>query len=1231
MNIKDILSGIFLLDPFVKGTVQLKVMRIKQIELAGFKSFSERTVIKLHDGVTCIVGPNGCGKSNVVDAFKWVLGEQSVKSLRGDKMEEVIFQGSATVKQRGMAEVTLEVAFSGKQNQENGNGGTSEGNAPKDETSVSRKLYRSGESEYLLNKSQCRLKDIKDLFLDTGLDVKSYSILDQGKVTEIVNAKPQDRRFLVEEVAGVMKYKVRKAEALSKLDSSKQNLQRINDIIFEVRRQINSLDRQVKKAERYKRLNAELKDIELRIAKREFLHLCGILEELSSAAEKLKAADSLKRGVLSSSENQVEAKRLALAEKEKALADLENSLYSKEKDISECEKRIAVLKTNEENIRTEIARLSARRDEFDRKKEELLGKLEAIESNTGSLSSGISGMADELADRKEALAAIESSIAEKESVIETARKELFRASDLAGQKRNDLHKLQSSFETLQYRESAAARDQETVSNGIAAMEESIITAGEELTALRDRFAATQSEKDSLKHGIEQLNNEIENMKSLLATEREALASNMARIESLKELVSDKSLMDVLSEAGHAASGTAAASSLSAADCLVLSDVISAEKQYERAIEASLSERINSLILKQVEDILSASEVIRDRNLGRTALLYTGFSDKMPSASVNVKELTPEGSPIDSIIGRASDFITFENSEVRDSAAMILDSTLIIKDLRAAIEIRRNKTAHAYTLVTMDGEVIDRDGVILAGLGKDILKRKREIKELHAAILEQQALINGYENNLSVATSALSVKKESLTAVEGALVGIGKELSVADHSLKNLHEEAERMHRKLGFLNSETATIAGEKESLSALISAKSEEIAIMEEQKNSINEEIAGLQDSIGSVKTQSETARSEVTELQLSITSYREKLEALQREKAGVDADLKELEAGRGRADREASEAAGKLEESALELRRHEESIKALVVDADAMRREKNARKEANETENQALVAENNSLKTIRLEIDELAQKLSDANTQLVENRLKAENIENSIRNKYGIEIKNEEIITGGFEPVQDEEQVNQLTGKIRDLGPVNLGTIEEYEELQKRYEFLTQQQQDLTLSIAELEEAISRINASTRRKLREAYDALRAKFSEVFMTLFGGGKADIILSDEENILESGLEIIAQPPGKKLQNLNLLSGGEKALTSLALLFAGFLIKPSPLCILDEVDAPLDESNTVRFAQMIRGLSKETQFIVITHNRSSMEVADYLYGITMEEAGVSKAISLQFADAVNVQ
>ncbi|MBI3592443.1 MAG: hypothetical protein HY099_03015, partial [Nitrospirae bacterium] len=1042
---------------------------------------------------------------------------QSVKSLRGERMEEVIFQGSATVKQKGMAEVTMLLSQSEKSSPENGNGASSEDRAPNDRIIVSRRLYRSGESEYLLNKSQCRLKDIRDIFLDTGLDVKSYSILDQGKVSEIINTKPNDRRFLIEEVAGVMKYKVRKTEALSKLESSKQNLQRINDIVYEVKRQINSLDRQVKKAERYKRLIEELKGIELRIAKREHIRLSELLNSLLSVVESLKEIDSSKRSELSTLENQIETKRLELIDKEKSLAELEGSLYAKEREISESEKHIAVLKTGMENTKSDISRLTNQQNEFDIKREGFLKKIEEINNNMGSISSSMAGLSDELREKRDSLSDIEMSIAEKESEIEDKRKELFRISENISHKKNDLHKLQSSLETLKYRESASAKDMETIKEGIGILENAIKEAEDRIKAANDRHAALKSERDGLLAVTERLGGEIENKKALLASEREALASNISRLNSLRELTVDRSLMDVMSESGRKMSFSGS----------VLSDIINADKDYEKAIEAALSEKTNSIILSSVEDILTAVDVIKDKHLGRTALLYTAFSANRPDS---------------------------------------------------------------------------------------------------ATIHQQQSLIGGIENELNTMTSSLTSRKESLRTLENSLVETEKEFSIAGHSLESQKEDLERKKRKLSFLDTELATIAGEKESLKTLIDTKTEEITLIERERNALNEGIITVQNSLASIKAEYEEARSHLTDMQLAVASYKEKSEALQREHASVGHAVRELERNKQASAQEIQEAERKLAESLSELRKVEETIKTFVAGVDMMRQERASKKEALETENQALVSENAALKNIRTEIDMISQELSEANSKAVENRLRVENIESSVAQKYGLDIKKEEIGTEGFDPTEDEDRVNQLNEKIRDLGPVNLGTIEEYEELKNRYDFLTKQQQDLTLSIAELEEAISRINTSTRRKLREAYDALRAKFSEVFTALFGGGKADIILTDEENILESGIDIIVQPPGKKLQNINLLSGGEKALTSLSLLFAGFLIKPSPLCILDEVDAPLDESNTARFAQMIKELSKDTQFIVITHNRTTMEVADYLYGITMEEPGVSKAISLQFAE-----
>ena len=1001
-----------------------------------------------------------------------------------------------------------------------------------------------------------------------------------------------------------------------------QNLQRINDIVYEVKRQINSLDRQVKKAERYKRLTEEAKGIELRIVKREHIGLSSALRSLLSDLELLRETDSLKRGELSTLETRIETKRLEIANKERALAELEGNLHEKEREVADSEQKIAVLKTVIENRKADISRLIRLQDEIEIKKEELFKKISELDTAEVSLSSNMENISAEITEKNDRVSEIEMAISTKEAEIENRRKDLFRTSESLSNNKNDLHKLQSSLENFKYRESHSLKDMDTIKAGIADLAKAIREAEDFISKGADEHSRLRVERDSLTAEIAILEDEINSNKTMLSMERETLASNLSRLNSLKELIIDRSLSDFLSETKgnlHFA-GT------------VLSDVVNAAKDFEKVIEAALSDKINSLILSNIEDVMSALSIVKDKHLGRTAILYTGYRTQDPGLDRNDDGLSYLASASDnsSLIGRASDFITFENAEAKSIADKILSNTYIVKDLQSAIELRESRLFNGSTLVTLDGDVIDSDGIIFSGQGKEILKRKKEIKELQLSTGEQQVRIGDIENELTAIADKQVRQKETLRNIETSIVEIERDLSLSNQSLTTQREEFERKAKRISFLETELSTISAEIESLENLIGSKNTEILRVESEKDAISEGITILQQALAGTRAEYEDARSYLTEMKMTLTSYRERIESLQKERVNITDTIAENENKKDLSIKEIRESEGKITESLSELQRLDENIKTLITAADMMRTERANQKEIIDTENQSLISQSSSLKTIRQDIDALSQELSGVNSKAIENRLKIENIENIVRQKYGIELAGENIELEVSEPAEDEERFNHLSEKVRELGPVNLGTIEEYEELKNRYDFLTKQQQDLTMSIAELEEAISRINTSTKRKLREAYESLRTKFMEVFSVLFGGGKADIVLTDEENILESGIDIIAQPPGKKLQNLNLLSGGEKALTSLALLFAGFLLKPSPLCILDEVDAPLDESNTVRFAKMIKELSNETQFIVITHNRTTMEVSDHLYGITMEEPGISKAISLQFAEVENI-
>ncbi|HBG92924.1 MAG TPA: chromosome segregation protein SMC [Nitrospiraceae bacterium] len=1166
-------------------------MRIEKIELIGFKSFSERTAFNLHPGITCIVGPNGCGKSNVVDAFRWALGEQSAKSLRGEKMEEVIFNGSSTKKPKGMAEVTLVVSGMGDPTQDNGDD-------PQNFTSVTRRLYRSGESEYIANKSVCRLKDIKDLFLDTGLEVKSYSILEQDRIAAILNSKPQDRRFIIEEVAGVMKYKVRKTEAQNKLEASRLNLQRINDIVSEVKRQINALDRQAKKAERYKKLSAETRTIELKLAKRDYHALRESLEKILAEFTVLKENEELKKAELTKIENISETNRLGIFEKEKALEIIQQEFRDVERAIAETERVIAVLNTDRDNLKEYLAKLFTQREEFETKKKELSEKLGELNGTDVKLSGDIEELKEELKLKNELIESVENELLEKESSVDSKRRNVFTASEELSALRNETGRMQASLEALERKEVSLIKDAEDskkvlgeIDLSIRDVEGSLRDKNSEALLLSEKKSVYTSEVSSLRENIEHLRDELSKTK-------EDLASNTSRMDSLKELVLDAPTREILQEGSnlHIVSS--------------LSDMLNVEPEYEKAIENALSEKINSFILKSLADIETAISTLKSKGMGRMSFI------PLDSRITDEPSDVPAG-----IIGRALDFVRVD-AEFAGIAKNLLKNIFIVKDLKTALAMR--ESGNNFLFVTLDGEIVEPSGAVIGGEGRGVLKRKRELREIEELIGHKTGSISVLQEDLNRLQQELSEKESGIKDIEAAIVNAEKEMSLSKLTSANYQEEKDRTDRKLAYLAVEVEEIVREKESLKSMIGEKERAISAGESEKSAIEKDMTGLLEEIIQQKMRYEEDRSHITDLRLSITAHKEKIEAAQKEIETTGNALEELSQKDNLLTEEMKSVEGRISQREAESGENEEKIKGMVLNADRLRDDISARKEALEQENQQMLLYEQAVKALRHEIDALTSKVSSLDVERAEHRLKIENLAENIRQNYGTEIDSLET-----EPVlpEDEERLAELRAKIQELGPVNLGTLEEYEELTTRYGFLSKQQEDLNRSIAELEEAITKINSTTRKKLREAFEALKVKFSEVFLSLFGGGRAELILTDESNILETGIDIIAQPPGKKLQNITLLSGGEKALTALSLLFASFLIKPTPLCILDEADAPLDDSNTGRFSRMLRELSTNIQFIVITHNRVTMEAADYIYGITTEEPGVSKVISMQLAEA----
>jgi len=1189
-------------------------MRIEKIELIGFKSFSERTIFNFHPGITCILGPNGCGKTNVVDAFRWVLGEQSAKTLRGEKMEEVIFSGSASKKPRGMAEVTMVV--SGLNNARQSNDGNGEDFS--DIAAVTRRLYRSGDSEYILNKNQCRLKDVKDLFLNTGLEVKSYSILDQEGVSEILNSKPQERRFLIEEVAGIMKYNFRKKEALAKLELSRTNLQRINDITAEVKKQTNLLDRIAKKAEKYKNLSSEIKTIELKIVKRDYQALKGYFTAIFSEYNSLKEEESLKKTELANIENLAEVKRLELLDKERAIEEVQRELQDLEKQIAELEKSTAISKTDRDNLKEYLTKLYQQEEEFNITRNETLDRKKALDIFERDLLLDTEEHRKMLQEKAELVGSLEEELSEKEALLEEKRREIFNISEENSNLKNELSRLKSSLEDLNRREISSQKDLENLKKSLAEIDSFIKDIESNLRDKDNEILTLNRKKEILIEELSTSRNRVEEIRETLSSLREKLASYKSRLDSLREIVFDRPTRDLLSKG------------LDLSLLESISDIFEVEAEYERAIESVLSEKVNMFIVSSFNDIEIAVSSLREKSLGRTAFIPVnpqsphtplwkrgeGGDFKGEREGLSEEIDIPEGA-----IGRASFFVKTPE-QFSDVVKALLDNVFVVRNLKEALALIAS--GKRLFFVTLDGEVVEPSGAVIGGEVKGIFKKKREIRELEGIIENDRGVAGQLESELISSQELIEKGETDLRDIESCIIDTEKEISLLRLTTDNSKQEKERTERKLVYLNTEAEQLTGEKELIKKLIIEKDAEVRSVEAKRVDMENDSASLSEEIVEKRSRLEGCRSDLTEIRLSMTSLKERVESAVKEKETLLNKVEEIDLKKGFLFEEISSVSSRISQRETEIKEYEEKIRLLVSAADKISKEISGRKEVFEAENQKLLKADQDLKLLRREIDSLSHKVAELDISRTEHKVKLENLSEGINQNYGLDIDTLEV-----EPLtpEDEERLIVLKEKVQELGPVNLGTLEEYEELRERYEFLSKQRDDLIKSIAELEEAITKINNTTRKRLMEAFEALRLKFSEVFYILFGGGKADLILTDEDNILETGIDIIAQPPGKRLQNINLLSGGEKALTALSLLFASFLIKPTPLCILDEADATLDESNTERFAKMLRELSKDIQFIIVTHNRTTMSVADYLYGITMEEAGVSKVISMQLVEA----
>jgi chromosome segregation protein len=1237
-------------------------MRIRRLEICGFKSFIDRTVLTFEDPITGVVGPNGCGKSNIVDAIRWVMGEQSAKHLRGRAMDDVIFAGSETRGPAGLAEVSLTFDTAGLAG-DTTVGGVSWGAAGPAEVVVTRRLYRGGESEYLLGGVPCRLRDIVEFFLGTGVGSKAYSIIEQGRIGFIVSSRPEERRGLIDEAAGITKYKAKKKVAERRIEASRQHLLRVSDIVVEIETRLRSLRLQAQKAERYKRYKAELKDLDLCAATQKHFGLVAEQKFLLGNREQLAECHTQETTALLVEETAIEAERLALSEEMAELATAKEELFALDNKA-----RLSAQKA--EHYADEAATLAQRAE---RSRREIEGLLEKEADNARALAElhGEVVRFDEEAEaRSRELDVTEQAYAADRSALTTARQGVDQATAAAASAATRMARLEADIESAHGRAlDLAQRLQVAIADdGVAGEQVDHLVA--EGSAVDERVAQLQARAEEIlaecaTSGAKAagLREEVARGELELETLREEAHRRRSRLQSLAEIQDRyesfqrgvRAIMQrvhddqqtpasgqdtVPSGAGHRAWSMGGVRG-------VVADIVQPPPELETALEAVLGERLGNIIVESHDVGVEAIEFLKSKSEGRSSFIPVALRSPAALAAapagtvvfdtgdgLSVEQEVPATMPValplgEGVRGPMLELIGYDRRYDR-VAAYLLGDVVVVENLRSALDLWR-RTRTDKTLVTLDGEVIDPHGVVTGGSRESalagVLSQKREMRELEEVVARleadyQSALARHVGNKQALAEVSKTV--EELTAAtrhnEMEVLAQSKDGDRLLRERQQLEARREQLRSSTDDLRSALAHNEQRLCESTTLLAELRESSVVHESNAVALRAEAEALQAKVDGLAADLSSHRVAAAQAGDRRKMARQNLERLERDIADYQSRRTQLEA---------EVSADLLRAQTLSADAEQLRVEASLLQAEASERARvhGERQGAVEERNGTLARREADLRQTRTRVTDLAEKLAALDLRCQEVALRLSSLEEQVRERHPDVQRLADILTDfHLRPVvgeKEESRLKELRGLLERMGDVNLTAIEESEELQKRYDFLTSQKADLESAIARLESAIEKINRASRKRFREVFDAVNAKFQEVFPHLFRGGRAALALTDESDLLDTGVEIVANPPGKKiLQNIELLSGGEKALTAVALLFAIFLVKPSPFCVLDEVDAPLDEANVGRFNEAVREMTDRSQFIIVTHNQRTMEIADRLCGVTMEEPGVSKLVAV---------
>jgi chromosome segregation protein len=1179
-------------------------MFLSKLQILGFKSFPQKTELHFDRGITAIVGPNGCGKTNLLDALRWVLGEQRTTLLRSAKMEDVIFNGTKDLKPLGMAEVSLSIE-------------NTKGILPVDynQITVTRRLFRSGESEYLLNKTPCRLKDITELFLDTGVGIHAYSVIQPEMVEAILSDRAEERRFLFEEASGITKYKLRKKEAERKLEYTENDLLRLNDILAEVEKQVNSLRRQKGKAERFKRISEVIKELEIKLSQNEH----GIIRVKEEELGKIMQAHS------------EQSKRIYtdLEKKEAEIEDLKLKILEKEKESAHLQKKIGELSEKGFEIEREISIRRERKSNL----ETLISKNTEEMENLKVRLFTVQGQRE---NKKEEQVQIQAEIKSKNQICEKEETSLLSSDETLQQTKEELEKLSSDWQRINDHLNLLKNERENVKT--------------QIEELRQRQGLFTGESQSIQERINQLSDQLQTLTSTDEEKRKRLENQVREISDLKEKIEENELglNLLLSEEGklkqnlegekaklellrqisehYEGYGKGEKTVLSAKDKLpgimdTVANLLTTKTEYLKAVESALGHSLQYIVCHNTASALEAIEYLKKENGGRATLLPL---DKIESVRTDTHHVDLTAYP--DAIGLASDKIECDPN-FRKIVQLLLGNVILVKTLDQALKLSL-QLEPGFHLVTLEGDIIKAESTLSGGSPQEIslLGRELEIHRLEENLAELKAKLSQIEGEKESQEAEGKRLNETLSRKAAESEEFSQQIQQSQIQLKTLDFEMSSLVKRLVELENLIQELNRKIGELNQKVQQVEKNVREMEDQKEKLTTGIEEKEQYQQETEIlHSETFR-KVNQLKIELVSLEGKEEQLKSDQLRLSELISEIENTQVVKENEIKNSKTEIDKIAQVNREKEAELKQAFQDSESEKLKLNSLVEEQTAQQESLNTKEKYLKATRGEKEKIQDELHQKEMERLELTSSAKAIKDRIWEEYQVDLESVEPLSAEEKGSMEKNRVRLATLKerLKSTGPVNLLALEEFQTAKQRLDFLQNQVKDLTEAKETLISTIGKINQTAKTLFLQTFDQIRLNFQKVFEELFEGGETELKLIEAEDPLESPVVISARPFGKRLLNISQLSGGEKALTAIALLFAIYLVKPSPFCILDEVDAPLDDANITRFLKLIRHFSANTQFILITHNKLTMEAADILYGVTMEQPGVSKIVSVKF-------